>query len=105
MGSSGINAKYIQLKEKYDKKFNSAALNYIERNVTELKKSNPSRAYTVLKQMGAPPGTCDDQGSFTLQNHREQNLTSEQSSEKIAQYFAQISQEYPHLDINSLPKR
>jgi hypothetical protein len=38
-------------------------------------------------------------------NHRELNLSTEESIEQIAQYFAQISQEYPLLDPDSLPQR
>ena len=53
--------------------------------------------------MGAPPGSCESEGTFTLQNHQEQNLSTEESIEKIAQYFAQISQEYPPLDLECLP--
>jgi hypothetical protein len=58
-----------------------------------------------LKRMGAPPGACNEEGTFTLQNHREQNLSTEESIEQIAQYFAHISQEYPPLDPQSLPQR
>ena len=55
--------------------------------------------------MGAPPGSCNDEGTFTLQNHIEQNLSNDESIEQIAQYFADISQEYPPLDPESLPQR
>ena len=74
------------------------------KNVTELKLSDPSKAYSVLKRMGAQPGDCDEQGSFNLINHTDANLTTEESIEQIAQYFAQISQEYPPLDIELLPQ-
>ena len=97
--------KYLQLKEKYDRKFQTAAKNYLQKNVTELKESNPGKSFSILKRMGAPPGSCNDEGTFTLQNHLEQNLSTEDSIEQIAQYFAQISQEYPPLDSNSLPQR
>ena len=55
--------------------------------------------------MGAPPGSCNNEGTFTLQNHSAQNLSTEESIEQIAQYFAQISQEYPPLDPENLPQR
>ena len=53
--------------------------------------------------MGAQPGK--DQGSFTLPEHTEQNLTVQESVEKIAQHFAAISQEYPPLNPDTLPPR
>ena len=101
---NGHSEKYSKLLSKFDTKFKKAAESYILKNVTELKNSNPSKAYSILKRMGAPPGDIDDQGSFTLLNHTEDNLTTEESIEQIAQYFAQISQEYPPLDINLLPQ-
>ena len=97
-------SEYLQLKEKYDRKFQNATSNYLQKNVTELKHSNPGKSYSILKRMGAPPGESNDEGSFTLLNHRELNLSTEESIEQIAQYFAQISQEYPPLDPDSLPQ-
>ena len=101
----GRSDKYLQLKEKYDRKFQNATSNYLQKNVTELKHSNPVKSYSILKRMGAPPGESNDEGSFTLLNHRELNLSTEESIEQIAQYFAQISQEYPPLNPDSLPQR
>jgi hypothetical protein len=93
------------LKDKYDKKLKNAASNYMQKHVTELKQSNPGKSYSILKRMGAPPGSCNEEGTFTLLNHSDQNLSTEESIEHIAQYFAQISQEYPPLDPDSLPQR
>ena len=101
----GRSEKYLNLKEKYDRKFRNAARNYMQKNVTDLKLSNPGKSYSILKRMGAPPGSCESEGTFTLQNHQEQNLSTEESIEQIAQYFAQISQEYPPLDLEHLPQR
>jgi hypothetical protein len=41
--------------------------------------------------MGAQSGKSNDE----VLNHRELNLSTEESFEQIPQYFAQISQEYP----------
>ena len=54
--------------------------------------------------MGAQPGDCSEDGTFTLLNHMENNITPEQCTERIAQHFSNISQEYPPLDINTLPQ-
>ena len=53
--------------------------------------------------MAAQPGDNQDEGSFTLLSHLEDNLTSEESIEKIAQHFASISQEFLPLNYNLLP--
>ena len=65
--------------------------------------SNPSRAYSVLKRMGAPPGQCEEDGGFTLLSHLEQNLSTQESADRIADYFASISQEFPPINVTSLP--
>ena len=51
--------------------------------------------------MGAQPGDCLDSNSFTLPSH--ENLSEQESAEKIANHFAAISQEFPPLNIASLP--
>ena len=55
--------------------------------------------------MGAQPGDCVDSNTFTLPNHVNENLSEEQSAERIADYFATISQEFPPLDYKSQVKR
>ena len=62
-------------------------------------------AYNILKKMGAQPGDCIDANQFTLPNHESENLCDEESAERIVQHFATISQEYPPLDVSSLPDR
>ena len=43
-----------------------------------------------------------DDGSFSLLEHLEANLTARQSVDKIAEHFCKISQEYPPLNIMNL---
>ena len=61
--------------------------------------------HNTLKKMGAQPGDCIDSNIFTLPNHERENLTEVESAERIALHFAQISQEFPPLDVNCLPTR
>ena len=95
--------KYFRLKECYDKKYKKAATDYLEKNVRSLKEEDYGKAYQSLKKLGAQPGDCLDEGSFTLLSHLEENLTTEESTEKIAEHFAKISQEFPPLKITLLP--
>ena len=101
----GKSEKYLKLKENFDLKFSKAAEQYLEKNVRELKESDPGKAYATLKRMGAQPGDDLDDGSFSLLEHLEANLTSKQSVEKIADHFSQISQEYPALNIVNMSQR
>ena len=93
------------MKKTYDEKMKIAAQVYLERNVQSLKEDDPGKAYRNLKKMAAQPGDCSNEGTFTLLSHIEDNLSSEESSERIAQHFSQISQEYPPLNIDLLPEQ
>ena len=55
--------------------------------------------------MGAQPGDCSETNNFILPNHEAEGLSSEQSAERIAQHFAEISQQFPPLSLSLLPDR
>ena len=99
----GKSEKYCNLKSEFDEKFQKAMVDYMEKNISDIKSSNPSKAYSLLKRLGARPGDCDEMNTFTLPSHS--NLSPEQSAEIIADPFSQISQEYPPLSEASLPDR
>ena len=54
--------------------------------------------------MGAQPGDCIDSNTFSLPNHEKENLSEEQSAERIAQHFAEVSQQFLPLDVKTLPQ-
>ena len=85
------------------KKIQTAASDYLNKNVTSLIESNPGKAHSVLKKMGAKEGDLLDDGSFSLLSHKEENLSLKDYTDRIAQHFAKISQEYDALNLNSLP--
>ena len=99
----GKSAKYERLKSEFTKKLEKAASTFLRKNVDSLKKSNPGQAYTILKKMGAQPGECEDMSSFTLPAHA--GLSPKESAEKIADFFSEISQEFPPLSMDALPDR
>ena len=70
-----------------------------------MKSTEPGKAYRILKNMGAQPGDSTDCNSFNLPEHMQENLSPKQSADRIAQYFAKISNEYPPLDLSALPER
>ena len=61
------------------------------------------QAYNIFKKMGAQPGECNEEGSFTLPSHV--NLTPLESANLIAEHFSKISREFPHLNQETLPDR
>ena len=97
----GKSQKYLALAKKFDEKYKLEAEKYLKKNMDELMESQPGRAYKILNRMGAQPGDCVDSNTFTLPEH--EHLSEEDSAERIASYFANISQEYPPLDVKLLP--
>ena len=92
------------MKSKYEAKFKDAAVEHLEKNVRSLKQDDPGKAYASLKKMGAQPGDCSNDGSFVLSAHVEENLSTAESTERIAEHFARISQLFPPFDLQMLPK-
>ena len=66
-----------------------------------MKISNPGKAYKTLKQLEARAGDNIDSLDFQLPEHEE--LTNAEAAEDIAEYFSKISQEYPPINLESLP--
>ena len=100
----GKTQKYLNLAKSFELKYNAAAEAYLRKNLDTLKESNPGQAYSVLKRLGAQPGDCTDSNGFTLPSHLDDNLTEEQSAERIANHFAEISQQFPPLNTALLPE-
>ena len=100
---SGKSEKYKSLAKEFETKYKLEAKKYIVKNVENLRECDPGKAYSTLKKMGAQPGDCTDSGAFTLPNHS--HLTNQQSAEEISVHFAEISKEFPPLNISLLPLR
>ena len=91
------------LASEFEEKLLKASRDYIRKNIDSLKDSNPSKAYSILKKMGAQPGECEESNTFTLPEH--ENLPFPEAAEKIAEYFSRISREFPPLNTETLPDR
>ena len=100
---NGKSSKYVELETKFTEKYEAAAKKYMEKKVEALKESQPGKAYSVFKSMGAQPGDCTDNHTFTLPNHG--NLSDQASADAIAEHFASISREYMPLDLDKIPER
>ena len=87
----GKSNKYINLLNSNNEKIHSASKQYLKRNVSDLMEAAPGRAWAVLKKMGAEPGQFGEEGAFSMTEHVEQNLTVEESLEKIVTYFSGLS--------------
>ena len=99
----GKTQKYKELDKLFKTKYKMEAEKYLNKNLDALRDAHPGKAYSILKKMGAQPGDCVDANTFTLPRH--ENLSDEEAAEQIAEHFAAISQEYPPLDVTTLPAR
>ena len=100
----GKTQKYKDLERQFKLKYKIEAGKYLNKNLDALKSTKPGRAYSILKKMGAQPGDCIDSNTFSLPNHEKENLSEEQSAERIAQHFAEVSQQFLPLDVKTLPQ-
>ena len=101
--TKGKSLKYDRLKEEFEEKLKKEGGKFVRKNMDSLKQTNPSKAYNILKKMGAQPGDCDETNSFNLPAH--ENLSLEEVADKIAEHFSRISQEFPPLSMDRLPER
>ena len=92
-----MQRKFVDLKAVNTKK-------YMENEIEELKTSNPSQFYRRIKNIGSRLGECPP-STFSIPTHVEENLSPTEISIQIASHFSSISQEYPPLDIATLPPR
>ena len=83
----GKSEKYLRLKTEYNRKYLQASKAYMEKSVRSLVQENPGKAYQTLKKLGAQPGDCTDESSFTLSSHLDKNLTTEQSMNRILEHL------------------
>ena len=100
----GKSLKYLSLKNTYDRKIKTASQTFLNRNVRALMEAEPGKAYSTLKRLSAAPGDRDA-GSFEVTEHLDLGLTAVEAADRIAQKFADISQEYPALRLEELPTR
>ena len=101
----GKSEKYRKLKSLFDTKYKEASEKYLEKNLDELRQAHPGKAFNILKRLGAKPGDGTEGSTFSLPAHENENLSAEQSAERIANHFAAISQEFPPLNLKLLPVR
>ena len=87
---NGKSEKYKTLASKFKVKYKAAAGRYIRNKVDNLKEAQPGRAFGILKSMGAQPGDCSEESTFSLPGHQLLNLSDQECAEKIAAHFSAI---------------
>ena len=101
----GKSKKYLILSQTFDSKLLKSSKHFVKKNVDSIMSAKPGQAYKVLKRMGAQPGDNPEDCSFTLPEYVRLGLSADQCADRLAQTFADISQEFPPLVVTNLPTR
>ena len=101
----GKSQKCLALSEKYDIKLCKAKAQFMKKNVDSIMHAKPGQAYKMLKRLGARPEENPEDGAFILPEYERLGLSAADSADRLAQSFADVSQEYPPLVIAHLPGR
>ena len=101
----GKSPEYIRLTDSFDTKLHKASRQFLKKNVDNLLQAKPGQAYKVMKRMGAQPGDNPEDDSFLLPEYSQLGLSAAESADRLAQTFADISQEFPPLVVSNLPER
>ena len=75
---------------------------YKEKIVTEVKEGKKGSSYASLRKIGMRLGEVKQSG-FVLSKYLEENLSNLECVEIIADFFSEVSQEYPPLFPDNLP--
>ena len=99
----GKSGKYLNLTKCFHKKLKAAQAQFMKKSVDNILLAKRGQAYKMLKRLGAQPGDNPEDGSFILPEYERLGLSAAESADRLAQSFADISQEYPPLVIANLP--
>ena len=92
---------YLKAKEAFDEKLQREAVKYREKISQEVRKGKRGSAYSAIRKLGNRPGDCG-KPEFWLPEYVEQQLTSRQGTERLADHFSQISQTVDPLEVDKL---
>ena len=90
---SGRSKKYLELKDKFDKKLQIEADKYHQKILAEVSDGKKNNAYRALRKLESGVN-IQKNSNFSLPTHVEEDLSTFQSAERLADYFSAISQEF-----------
>ena len=93
-----MSPKWKKIKKRYKESKRKTVQNFYSNFVKDLKITNPSKWYSMAKRLGAEQSSGGDLTVECLAG-----MSNQQSAEKVAEFFSQVSQEYLPLDVSKLP--
>ena len=99
----GKSNKYLSIKKNFNLKRKGEIKKYKEKVINELNDGKRNSSYKALRKLGDHEE--NENPEFTLPTHLEENLSPQQSAERIAKYFVSISQEFKPIDESDFPPK
>ena len=90
---SGRSQKYLEIKDKFEQKLKIEAGKYHQKILAEVSEGKKNNSYRALRKLESGVNIKKN-SNFSLPTHVEENLSSLQSAERLADYFSIISQEF-----------
>ena len=91
--------KWKKMRQEFVEKCEKSKEDYYKNQVEDLKESNPSQWYSKLKRMGGLTGSRADH----IKVEELQGVPDQEQAELIAQYYAEVSNEYKALENSDIP--
>ena len=91
--------KWTNMRQVFEEKCEKAKADYYTNTVEDLKNSNPNQWYSKVKRMG---GISDIHSGDILVEELE-GVSNSNQAERIAQHYAQVSNEYQALKKDDIP--
>ena len=92
---------YLRLRTEFSKKLKIEAEKYRVKIINEVTEGRRSNSYKALRKLEFGEHSAPLKG-FILPNHSDENLSPQDSAERLADYFSKISQSFEPIDVEKL---
>ena len=92
------SGKYVNLKEKFDSKLKREALKYVAKIEREVASGVKGSGYKAIRKLGNRPGESGRRKEVVVPSYLEQKLSPGEAANRLACYFAAVSQTVEPLD-------
>ena len=90
--------KYVKLKQKFDLKKKREAIKYVDKINQEVVEGRRGSGYCAIRKLGNRPGDTGRRKEVVVPSYVDQRLSPLEAADRLATYFAQVSQSVEPLD-------
>ena len=91
----------MELATLFDQKLKLEAKKYKTKIETEVSEGKRGNSYSALRKLDY--GSQNSKQGFSLPSYEEEDLSPDQSAERLAEYFSSISQEFEPINLDNFP--